>query len=109
MNGFLRNKFWIYVSFVSLTEVYYITAREKSEKVAKERMKQLHALQLKIVESYYEMNIAAGEIKSKNKLSFADAFVAALGKEKNATIIHKDPEYEKVAPAIKQWNLPYKV
>ena len=56
-----------------------------------------------------ENDIAAvGAIKAAHALSFADCCIAGLAKEKNAILIHKDPEFEKVEHEISQHKLPYK-
>ena len=62
----------IYVSFISLTEVFYITLREKDEPLA-------------------------------------DAYIAALCQIHNGILVHKDPEYEKLASEINEYRLPYKL
>jgi predicted nucleic acid-binding protein len=39
----------------------------------------------------------------------ADAWIAALAQARNATLVHKDPEFEQVEATIKVLKLPYKV
>ena len=39
----------------------------------------------------------------------SDAWIAALAKERNATLVHKDPEFEQVEGTIQALRLPYKV
>ena len=99
----------IYVSFISLTEVFYITLREKDEPLAVERIKLMQSLAVKIQESDEMVNIKAGKLKARNSISLADAYIAALCQIHNGILVHKDPEYEKLASEIKDYRLPYKL
>jgi len=99
----------IYVSFISLTEVFYITMREKDEPLAVERIKLIQSLAMKIQESDEMVNINAGKLKARNSISLADAYIAALCQIHNGILVHKDPEYEKLAPMLKEHRLPYKL
>ena len=99
----------IYVSFISLTEVFYITLREKDEPLAVERIKLMQSLAVKIQESDEMVNIKAGKLKARNSISIADAYIAALCQIHNGILVHKDPEYEKLASEINEYRLPYKL
>ena len=99
----------IYVSFISLTEVFYITMREKGELLASERVKLIQSLAVKVQESDETININAGKLKARNSISLADAYIAALCQIHNGILVHKDPEYEKLASEIKEYRLPYKL
>ena len=99
----------IYVSFISLTEVFYITLREKDEPLAVERIKLMQSLAVKIQESDEMVNIKAGKLKARNSISLADAYIAALCQIHNGILVHKDPEYEKLASEINEYRLPYKL
>lgn len=98
----------IFVSFVSLTELFYITAREKGDTVAQERLRLLLSLSLTIHESHEQLNIEAGRLKNEHRISLADAYIAALCKLQNGTLVHKDPEFEQLALLIRENRLPYK-
>lgn len=52
--------------------------------------------------------MVAAELKAKYRLSAADAWIAALAKENNAILVHKDPEYEQIQNEVQLLNLPYK-
>ena len=43
-----------------------------------------------------------------HRLSVADAWIAALAKERGATLVHKDPEFKQVEAEVKVLELPYK-
>jgi len=92
-----------------LTEVFYITMREKGELLASERVKLIQSLAVKVQESDETININAGKLKARNSISLADAYIAALCQIHNGILVHKDPEYEKLASEIKEYRLPYKL
>jgi predicted nucleic acid-binding protein len=52
--------------------------------------------------------IAAGEIKARFLVSFADAFVGATAQRFGALLIHKDPEFESLKSVTELKALPYK-
>ena len=60
------------------------------------------------VDSNEALGILASQFKASYRLSNADAWIAALVKERNATLVHKDPEFEQVETEIKVLKLPYK-
>jgi predicted nucleic acid-binding protein len=47
-------------------------------------------------------------VKAKNRISIADAYVAAVCQEHDGILVHKDPEFEKILPKVKEFRLPYK-
>jgi predicted nucleic acid-binding protein len=98
----------IFVPFVCYTEVFYITLQEKGRDIAKERLELIESLPLHRVESDKDLSLAAGEMKASKRLSFADCWVAAVAKRKDATLVHKDPEFEQLSGEIKMLGLPYK-
>lgn len=51
----------------------------------------------------------AAKLKAAHKVSFADAFVAATAQRLNATLVHKDPEFDALEGVISLHRLPLKV
>lgn len=98
----------VLVSFMSFMEVYYITAQERDEKEALERVNLITALPVLRIESTRPLGILAAELKATHHLSVADAWIAALAKERGATLVHKDPEFKQVESEVKALELPYK-
>jgi predicted nucleic acid-binding protein len=90
----------VLVSFMSFMEVY--------EGEALERVNLIAALPVLRVESTEGLNILAAELKAVHRLSVADAWIAALAKEREATLVHKDPEFKQVEGEIDVLELPYK-
>lgn len=103
-----RNTASVYLSFITLTELYYITWQKKNESAAKELIILVKSLPVQIVNSNERLALAAGKIKASNKLSIADAYVAATAEDKSAVLVHKDPELEVVSNRIRTVELPYK-
>lgn len=98
----------VLVSFMSLMEVYYITLRERDAGEARRRVDLIAASPVLCVESTRALGIAAAEIKAEHPLSVADAWIAALAKERDAILVHKDPEFEQIEAIVQLLKLPYK-
>ena len=96
------------VSFMSFMEMYCITLQERDLNEAQERVHLMAALPILRVESTKALGIRAAELKAAYRLSVADAWVAALAKERGATLVHKDPEFEQVEAVLEVLKLPYK-
>lgn len=104
-----KNKAKIFISFVSLTEIYYITAQRKGKDRALETLVQIKCLPLHKVDPDEDQIILAGDLKSDYPISLADAYVAAVAIQKEAVLIHKDPEFESLKGRLAQQALPYKL
>lgn len=104
-----KGKCNVYLSFISFMESYYITWQEKSEDTAKELIILIKSLPVKKVDSNEIITLSAGRIKANHRLSVADAFIAATAIDKNAILVHKDPELEVISKYIETLELPYKL
>jgi len=98
----------VFASFVSFTEIFYISLREKDEKEAKRRINLMNRLSMTRIESSSELGLIAGRLKAEHNISFADTWIAATAIFYNAVLVHKDPEFEQVEDKIKALKLPYK-
>nr|VFK24105.1 MAG: Predicted nucleic acid-binding protein, contains PIN domain [Candidatus Kentron sp. MB]VFK30497.1 MAG: Predicted nucleic acid-binding protein, contains PIN domain [Candidatus Kentron sp. MB]VFK75275.1 MAG: Predicted nucleic acid-binding protein, contains PIN domain [Candidatus Kentron sp. MB] len=108
LEGASNKKDKIYISTVTVIEVFYISLRKEGKSVAEERLALLETLPL-IQESLTpDLCRTIGEIKATRPMSFADSCIAGLSKSKNAILVHKDPEFESVEGEIRQLKLPYK-
>ena len=96
------------MSFITLMELYYITWQEKSETAAKEMIILVKSLPVQKVDSNERITLSAGRIKANHRLSVADAFIAATAMDKDAILVHKDPELEIIPKYIETLPLPYK-
>ena len=98
----------LHASFVSLTEVEYITTQEEGTDIARQRLVDLRALPVQWLHSDAALCSDAAKLKAAHKISFADAFVAATARRFDAALIHKDPEFRALAGMVKQQMLPPK-
>ncbi|MDQ1331177.1 MAG: uncharacterized protein QG578_1444 [Thermodesulfobacteriota bacterium] len=103
-----RGEAEIYISFISLTEIFYISIQEKGETEALRRIELIQSLAVHVVESYKDLNMKAGKLKAVNRISLADSFIAALCRDYQGILVHKDPEFEKMSPSLEAYQLPYK-
>lgn len=88
------------MSVVNAGEVWYIIARESSVADADASIKQLRDLGIEFVDADWNLAKDAGYFKSKNKMSFADCFAAALAKQRKAHLATGDPEFKQVESEI---------
>lgn len=97
------------LSALSLVEVTYITQQEKGEDEAHMRYALLTQTGAHIVWHLDEATVlTAARLKAKNKISFADAMIAACAIQQNAVLVHKDPEFECLAAELSLQPLLYK-
>lgn len=94
----------IYMTVVNVGEVWYITAREISEEVANNIVKELNDLKIKFVDANWEITQNAARFKSKNRMSYADCYAAALTRIKNGVLVTGDTEFNAIEAQIDiQW------
>ena len=98
----------ILVSFMSFMEVFYITLQKRDVEEAQTRVYLMESLPITRVESTASLSVTAARLKAKHRISVADAWIAALAVERNAVLIHKDPEFEQVEDELEVLKLPYK-
>lgn len=103
-----KGKCYIYLSFISFAEIYYITWQKKGESAAKELIILVKSLPAQRIDSNERITLSAGRIKANHRLSISDAFIAATALDKGAVLVHKDPELESVSGYITTLQLPYK-
>ena len=96
------------MSVVNAGEVWYIVAREASVSDADASIKQLRDLGIEFVDANWELSREAGYFKSRNKMSFADCFAAALAKQKQGHLATGDSEFKQVEAEIEIIWLPLK-
>ena len=94
---------------IVLMEVYYIVRQERGEAEATRRYALARELPLTVIWELDEPTILlAGRLKADHRLSLADAVIAATAVRQQATLLHKDPEFEAVTAELRQEALPYK-
>ena len=91
----------IYMSVVNVGEVWYTMAREISEEEANASVKSLRDLRIQFENADWELTQEAARFKSQHKMSYADAFAAALAKIKKADLVTGDNEFKPLDGEIK--------
>jgi predicted nucleic acid-binding protein len=88
------------MSWINAGEVYYMLAKKHSTAVAEEFLERLPALPLRLVLPDDDQVIAAARLKARYRLSYADAFAAALAQGAGANLMTGDPELRALADLI---------
>lgn len=83
--------------FVVLTEVEYLLMRRHGPSEAHQSLAQVEAWPIEVIESDRSWRTETARIKAAGNISFADAWVAALGIIRDAAVLHKDPQFQAVA------------
>lgn len=90
-----------WISSINLGEVWYSLARRKSRDIADQQLGILAQIGLERVDIDWPMVLQAADYKSRHKISFADAFAAALAKQRNAELVTGDREFRALDSEIK--------
>ena len=107
VEGILRTR-EILLPAVVLFEVYYKTIQNRGMEVAELRYATLKSIKAKhIAELTEPVLLKGGEFKAEYQISLADSIIAAYAYLFEATLVHKDPEFE-VLTMVDQVKLPYK-
>ncbi|MCW5602055.1 PIN domain-containing protein [Nitrosomonas sp.] len=96
-----------YGSFMTLMEVFYRVWKDEGEAAGREAYADCLALPMVWIHESPEILQRAAAIEATHPLSVADAWIAATAWELEATLVHKDPEFEYL-PELLQACLPYK-
>ncbi|MCI0421353.1 MAG: type II toxin-antitoxin system VapC family toxin [Acidobacteria bacterium] len=98
-----REKHRLYLSVVNWGEVYYSTMRKVSQAEAEERAQEIATLPIDVVGVGDDFSLVrqAAIFKAAYRLAYADAFAAALAREKKAELVTGDPEFKALAKEIK--------
>jgi predicted nucleic acid-binding protein len=93
--------------FITLMEVFYRVWKDEGEAAGREAYADCLALPIQWVHESPALLQRAAMVKATHPLSLADAWIAAAALEADATLVHKDPEFERL-PGLKEERLPYK-
>lgn len=97
----LENKAEIAVCVVNWGEMYYIALRESGEQTAELYRSILTKYPIKIVDADKELTLQAARFKAAHKMSYADAYAAALAKLHKAELVTGDKEFKSIEGEIK--------
>jgi len=82
----------IVISWINIGEIYYLIARRKNLAAADEVIAEIQQLPLSLNLPSKSDILEAAALKSKYKLSYADAFAVALSQKIDGVIYTGDPE-----------------
>lgn len=91
----------MHMSEVNYAEVKYILLRKNGEDGWGEAAAVLQTLPIEFHAATRALSDLAADFKAKHALSLADAFAAALAKEKKAELVTGDPEFEQLEDEVK--------
>ena len=90
-----------WISSINLGEVWYSLARRKSRDIAEQQLAILAQIGLERVDVDWPMVLQAADYKSRHRISYADAFAAALAKQRNAELVTGDQEFRPLESEIR--------
>ena len=94
----------LHMTDVNYAEVKYMIVRKDGAEAWEEAEKILEGLPLEFHSTTRALADSAADIKARFKLSLADAFAAALAKERKAEFVTGDPEFKTLEKEIRiQW------
>ena len=102
-----RGDFACHGCFMSQMELLYRVWKDEGEEAARKAYAICLHLPITWLHESPELLERAAAIKACFPLSLADAWIAAAALQLDAILVHKDPEFKKVAD-LKQEYLPYK-
>jgi predicted nucleic acid-binding protein len=97
------------IPWLALLEVHYVTQQEEGVDEAERRLALLEHLPAEILwEADDSVLRSAAGLKAVHRISLADAVMAGFAATRQATLLHKDPEFEAVRGYVELEALPYK-
>ncbi len=96
-----ENAIPLWMSVVNVGEVWYIIARNTSPADADGAISDLQKIGIQFDNAEWKLARQAAVFKSKYKMSYADAFAAALAIQKNAHLVTGDKEFKQVENEVK--------
>jgi predicted nucleic acid-binding protein len=91
----------VFMTEVNYAEVKYIILREDGEEAWKVVAASLGSLPIEFVPASRTLADTAADFKASHRISLADAFAAALAKERKTELITGDPEFKPLEKEIK--------
>jgi predicted nucleic acid-binding protein len=92
--------------FITLMELLYRVWKDEGKDAGWAAYQDCRGLPITWLHESQGLLERAASVKATHALSLADAWIAAAALELDATLVHKDPEFESVAE-LRQERLPY--
>jgi ribonuclease VapC len=90
-----RNEYRLLMSFISRMELLYLVWREEGEAAAREALRLVDSFNIEWVSCEPGILEIASRLKARGGLSLADSWIGATALSREATLVHKDPEFSK--------------
>lgn len=97
----LEDKAELFLCVINWGEMYYIALREGGKERAELYKNTFARYPITIVEANKEITLQAAEYKAFYRISYTDAFAAALAKTKKAILVTGDKEFKVLDGEIK--------
>lgn len=81
---------------INIGEVYYMTAKQRSQELAEEFLRRLETLPIQPISNSFADVLQAAKMKARFPISYADAFAVATASRMHATVVTGDPEFRQV-------------
>ena len=85
----------ILISFMSRMDILYIVWREEGEASARDALRLIDSFRVEWVSCEARILEIASRLKAHGGLSIADSWIGATAIDRDATLVHKDPEFSK--------------
>ena len=95
-----RGEISLSMSWLNAGEVYYMTARELGAAQAEVFLTRLPSLPLRLVLPDAADILSAAKLKAEHRISYADAFAAALAMRDGAALVTGDPELRTLSETV---------
>ena len=83
------------ICFMSRMEILYIVWREEGEISARDALRLIDSFTVEWVSCEARLLEIASSLKATGGLSIADSWIGATAIARDATLVHKDPEFSK--------------
>ena len=91
-----------------LLETHYVTLQERGQAEADRRIALIKQLDVRILWNMDESTLlTASKLKAEQRVSLADAIIAAFAIRQGAVLLHQDPEFDALAGLLPMEPLPY--
>ena len=102
-----RHRGRIFVSFMTFMECRYRLWKDQGRGTADEIYRALSLLPVIRVDVDDALLLTASELKAQCKISVADSWIIATAITRNATLVHKDPDFDALSDRVTMKALPY--
>lgn len=88
------------MSVINLGKAYYRIAQLENEQKADAAIQLVREMPIQIVAARESIVLAAAKLKSRHRLSYADAIAVATARDAGARVITGDPEIMALSPTV---------